>query len=109
MQKNIASDETGKATQKPVRMLVFRRGSIGDAIVSIPALNYLRRKYEGWEFVCLSNAPVMESTSPVRSVLERSGLIDDFIDLPPGGGSMGALIKNIQLIRERNFAGVQYL
>ena len=109
MQHKFDSAEIGKTTQTPLRMLVFRRGSIGDAIVSIPALNHLRQKYEGWEFVCLSNAPVMETASPVRAVLERSGLIDDFIDLPPGGGSIGALIKNIQLIREQKFASVQYL
>lgn len=93
----------------PARILIFRRGSIGDAIVSIPALNYIRNKYAGREIICLSNSPVMEAASPVKSVLENSGLIDDFIDLPPGGGGIQSLRHRINLIRGLKCQAAIYL
>jgi ADP-heptose:LPS heptosyltransferase len=88
--------------------LIFRRGSIGDAIVSIPALNFLRNKYASAEIICLSNSPVMEAASTVKSVLESSGLIDGFIDLPPGGG-IASLSHRINLIRGLKCQAAIYL
>jgi ADP-heptose:LPS heptosyltransferase len=90
-------------------MLVFRRGSIGDAVVSIPALNHIRQKFAQSEIYCLSNSPVMEAASPVKSVLDGSGLIDGFIDLPPGGGSMVSLARHAARIRELKFEVLIYL
>jgi heptosyltransferase-3 len=105
-----ASSQGARATgSSPFRILIFRRGSIGDAVVSIPALNYLRQKYSDAEFYCLSNSPVMKSASPVKSVLKNSGLIDEFIDLPPGGGSMASLSKLIAVIRGLKFQAAHYL
>lgn len=97
------------STPPPARILIFRRGSIGDAIVSIPALNYIRNKYAGTEIICLSNSPVMEAASPVKSVLQNSGLIDDFIDLPPGGGGIQSLRRRINLIRGLKCQAAIYL
>lgn len=110
---NIRSETALRGAQTsaspPARILIFRRGSIGDAIVSIPALNYIRNKYVGAEIICLSNSPVMEAASPVKSVLENSGLIDGFIDLPPGGGGIQSLRHRIKLIRNLKCQAAIYL
>ena len=68
IQNEIATAGANEAAPPPARILIFRRGSIGDAIVSIPALNYIRNKNAGAELICLSNSPVMEAASPVKSV-----------------------------------------
>ena len=73
------------------KILIYRRGSIGDAIVTIPALNYLRRRHHGAEIRILTNQPVMERAAPLASTLENTVLCDGVFTLPPGGGGFGAL------------------
>ena len=109
IQNEIATAGANEAAPPPARILIFRRGSIGDAIVSIPALNYIRNKNAAAELICLSNSPVMEAASPVKSVLKNSGLIDEFIELPPGGGGGAPLAERIKLIRRLKCEAALYL
>ena len=69
------------------KILVYRRGSIGDAIISIPALNHLRERAPNAGLKILTNQPVMERAAPLASILETSPLCDGIYTLPPGGGS----------------------
>ena len=69
------------------KILVYRRGSIGDAIVSIPALNHLRERAPDGDLRILTNQPVMERAAPLASILENTPLCDGVYTLPPGGGS----------------------
>jgi len=73
------------------KILIYRRGSIGDAIVSIPALNLLRHRYTDSEIRILTNQPVMERAAPLASILEKTALCDGIFTLPPGGGGFQAL------------------
>jgi len=73
------------------RILVYRRGSIGDAIVSIPALNEIRRQYPHAAIRLLSNTPVSERAAGVSSILGETGLVEGVFHLPPGGGGISAL------------------
>jgi ADP-heptose:LPS heptosyltransferase len=90
-----------KAVGKPVTrpILIFRRGSIGDAIVSIPALNEIARRHPDAERWILTNLPVMETAAPVAAVLDNSTLVSGFISLPPGGGGCAPLIGALRRIR----------
>ena len=47
------------------KILVFRRGSIGDAIVSLDALGVIKSRFTGAEIRILTNAPVLEVAAPV--------------------------------------------
>ena len=69
------------------KILLYRRGSIGDAIISIPALNYLRGQTPDGDFRILTNQPVMERAAPLASILENTPLCNGVYTLPPGGGS----------------------
>lgn len=82
---------------KPV--LIFRRGSIGDAVVSIPALNEIARRYPDAERWILTNFPVMETAAAVEDVLKNSTLVDGFINLPRGGGGWNAVRAAIGQVR----------
>lgn len=80
-------------------ILIFRRGSIGDAIVSIPALNEIARRYPDTERWMLTNLPVMETTTAIADVLKNSTLLTGFISLPPGGGGFAAILAALKRIR----------
>ena len=69
------------------KILVYRRGSIGDAIISIPALNHLRGRAPDIDLRILTNQPVMERAAPLASILENTPLCNGIYTLPPGGGS----------------------
>lgn len=86
-----------KQVLKPI--LIFRRGSIGDAVVSIPALNEIARRHPHAERWILTNLPVMETAAAVADVLENTTLATGFISLPPGGGGWAKVVKAIRRIR----------
>lgn len=67
-------------------VLIFRRGSIGDAIVSIPALNEIAKAHPNAERWILTNTPVMETAAAIEDVLKNSMLVQGYINLPRGGG-----------------------
>jgi ADP-heptose:LPS heptosyltransferase len=71
------------ALSQPV--IVYRRGSIGDGIVSLPVLREVRRRHPVARIVLLSNRPVAAVAAPMRELLAGENLVDDDIDFPPGG------------------------
>ena len=73
------------------KILVYRRGSIGDAIVSIPALNYLRGNNPHDEFRILTNQPVMERAAPLETIFGDNPICDGIFTMNRGGGSYSEL------------------
>ncbi len=82
------------------KILVFRRGSIGDAIVSLDALGVIKSRFTGAEIRILTNAPVLEVAAPVESVLGHDQFAGKYYSLPPGGGSLRGLYNLAQRIWE---------
>jgi len=83
-------------------VLIFRRGSIGDAIVSIPALNEIAKAHPNAERWILTNKPVMETAAAVEEVLKNSMLVQGYINLPRGGGGwaeIGAAIDKVRALK----------
>ena len=81
------------------KILIFRRGSIGDSIVSLPALLAIRKRYPEAELRILTNAPVMGRAAPISALLGHSDLIADYFTLPPGGGGLSVLLKTKNAIK----------
>lgn len=73
------------------RILIFRRGSLGDGVISLPALRFLAERHPGAERRILTNSPVTGRAQPIQSVLAPTGLVDGFFTLPAGTRDMGAL------------------
>ena len=67
------------------KVLIFRRGSLGDGVVSLPALAALAERFQGCERRLLTNTPVAGKAPPLQALLEGSGLIDDCFVFPPTG------------------------
>ena len=74
-----------KRPQKP-SLLVFRIGSLGDTVVSLPAFHFIRDEHPGHRIVLLTNAPVDGGVkaSSAYSILNGTGVIDDYIEYPIG-------------------------
>lgn len=65
-----------------LRILVFVQGTIGDTIVSVPALKALRRHYgDAAQITVLHETHTHLSFNP-QSVLNGLGVVDDFISYP---------------------------
>jgi ADP-heptose:LPS heptosyltransferase len=80
-------------------VLIFRRGSIGDAVVSVPALNAIAKTHPGAERWILTNIPVMETAAAIEDVLKNSMLVQGYINLPRGGGGWAEIRAAIDKIR----------
>lgn len=66
------------------KILIFRRGSLGDGSVSIPALCWLVEAYPNAERRILTNTPVMEKAAGLEELLGTSDIVDGFHTFPPG-------------------------
>jgi heptosyltransferase III len=68
-----------KTSKDPI--VVFRIGSLGDTLVSVPAFHAIREQFQDKTIVLLTNTPVDGGVKAALSyqVLMGSGLIDDYI------------------------------
>ena len=80
------ADDMSSAThyRELARLLIFRLGSIGDFVVALPCLHFLRARYPLAEIVLLTNAPVEIRAAAASSVLQGTGLVDRFIEYRAG-------------------------
>ncbi len=66
------------------RILIYRLGSLGDTIVSLPALRVVQRAYPQAERWMLTNFSVNSKAAPMAQVLEGTGLVHGYIEYPLG-------------------------
>ena len=81
------------------RILVYRLGSIGDFVISLPCFHLLRRQFSNAKIALLTNQPNDHRAVPAASVLGNSGLIDRYMTYPLGTRSLRALMKIRKEIR----------
>jgi ADP-heptose:LPS heptosyltransferase len=82
-------------------VLVFRIGSLGDTVISLPAMHAIRRRHPGARIVLLTNTPVdggLKAASSLQ-VLTGTGLVDDYVEYPHGSLSPRSLLAVILAIR----------
>ena len=80
------------------KILIMRIGSMGDTLVSIPALKLIKLKFPNSEMTILSNKPINGGIKAVSShdLLLKTKFLDGFIEY----GGIRSKIKAIRLIRE---------
>jgi heptosyltransferase III len=66
------------------RVLIYRLGSLGDTVVSLPCLHQLARAFPNAERRLLTNIPVHAKAAAAAKILGNSGLIHGYIDYPVG-------------------------
>ena len=68
---------------KPVRrVLVYRLGSMGDTIVSLPALHLIERAFPGADRRLLTNMPINEKAAAAAAILAHSELVQGYFHYP---------------------------
>ncbi|MBL6946796.1 MAG: glycosyltransferase family 9 protein [Rhodospirillales bacterium] len=75
------------------RILVFRRGSLGDGIVSLPALHALSEHFPASDMRVLTNSPVSTKAAPLQAFLDKSGLVQGFFSFPVSGRNLSTWKK----------------
>ena len=65
------------------KILIFRRGSLGDGVVSLPALSVLVERFPDSERRILTNSPVTGRAAPLHALLTGSGLVCGYFLFPP--------------------------
>ena len=74
---------------KPV--VIYRLGSLGDTVVSLPCFHKIAERFPDRERIVLTNFPVSSKAAPVEAILGGSGLVHSFLSYPIGTRSPGAL------------------
>ncbi len=66
--------------EKPIKkILIFRLGSIGDFLISLPSLYFIRKKYPQATIGLLTNEPTDPRGPTAASVLDGIGYVDQYI------------------------------
>lgn len=60
------------------RVLVYRLGSLGDSLVSLPAMDVVARAFPNAERRLLTNFPIAQKAPPSAAVFENTGLIQSY-------------------------------
>jgi heptosyltransferase-3 len=66
------------------RVLIYRLGSLGDTVVSLPCLHQIARAFPNAERRLLTNIPVHAKAAAAAMVLGDSGLVHGYMDYPVG-------------------------
>jgi heptosyltransferase-3 len=82
------------------RILVHRLGSIGDFVVSIPCFHLIRRRFPGAEIHLLTNCPIEKRAAPAVSILDGSGLVDQYTNYPLRTRNIGDFYQIYTSIRK---------
>lgn len=95
-----------------LRVLVFRVGSLGDSVVSIPALYAVRRHYGPASHIVLLRDRSPRALATPADVLKGHSTVDDFLDYPTGLPRTRAALALMRLIlhlRRMHFDACIYL
>jgi heptosyltransferase III len=91
------------------RVLIFRLGSLGDTIATLPSFHLVRQSFPGARVTVLTNIPVSTKAAPISLVLDGTGLVDDYMDYPVGLRGPRQLWSLRRRIAERRFDVLIYL
>src|SRR5262249_8280941 len=79
--------------QPVTRVLIFRQGSMGDFVISLPCLHKIRKFYPSAKIALLTNHPVSGVAVPSMSILQGTQLVDLYITYPAGTRNIRELMK----------------
>ena len=91
------------------RVLIYRLGSLGDTIVSLPSLHLVARAFPQAERRLLTNFPVETKAAAAQTILDGTGLIHDYFSYAVGLRHFNKLLDLRKAIREWQPDVVVYL
>ncbi|GAB3163115.1 glycosyltransferase family 9 protein [Telluribacter humicola] len=83
------------------QILIYRLGSLGDTVITLPCFHLVREKYPDAEITLLTNKPVASKAAPVEAVLgtQNSFFYDRIIHYPIGTRNPLILLNILLQIR----------
>jgi heptosyltransferase-3 len=94
---------------KQETIIIYRLGSIGDTVVSLPCFHLIARSFPYARRIVLTNRPISAKAAPLASVLEHGGLIDGTIEYHPRERAPAALMRVSAEIRATGAKTLVYL
>lgn len=91
------------------KVLIYRLGSLGDMVVSLPCLHLVERAFPNSERILLTNFPVQAKAPAAADVLGESGLVHGYMRYSVGTRSPHALLSLALEIRRFNPDVLVYL
>lgn len=78
-----------------MRILIFRVGSIGDTVVALPSLWFIKSSFPSARISMLINFPIshMAKEKSIASVLDGTGIVDDFIEYQSDNGLIHSIFN----------------
>ena len=85
----------------PHKFLVIRWSGMGDIVMTLPAIRWLKKQFKGCHISYLTD-------STFAGILDHSGLVDRIIDEPLGGAhrDVDAMAANIRQVLIESLAGL---
>jgi ADP-heptose:LPS heptosyltransferase len=83
-------------------VLIFRIGSLGDTLIALPAFHLLRAQFKNSCITLLTNSSIDGGVkaAPSYQILIGSGLIDKYIEYPPGQFNIKSYLDLLDTIRQ---------
>jgi ADP-heptose:LPS heptosyltransferase len=75
------------------RVLIYRIGSLGDTIVSLPSIHLVARVFPNAERRLLTNFPIKQAAPPAAAILENTGLVQGYFRYSIGTRSPLELLR----------------
>jgi heptosyltransferase-3 len=94
---------------RPERVIIYRLGSIGDAVVALPCFHLIESVYPNAERIALTNVPVSSKAAPLEAVLKDGGFIHGSIPYRVGLRSPLQLRRLAKELRDQEADTIIYL
>ncbi len=93
------------------KILIHRLGSLGDTLVAIPAFRLVRHAFPQARITVLTNHASSDHSKSVgmASILDGSGLVEDYLQYPVGLRDASALFRLRNRIARERFDAVVYM
>ena len=101
------SKDFGKHRFIPRRLLVYHIGSLGDTLVSVPALWAVSENFPEAQITMLTNEPQVKGLVQANTILDGSGMVDDCLFYPVG--KPWEIVRLLFQLRSRKFDALVYL
>jgi ADP-heptose:LPS heptosyltransferase len=85
------------------KILVYRTGSLGDSIITLPCFHKIRKDFPGAYIVLLTNKPGVSKAAPMESILGSGYFFDEVLNYPVGVRNPLVLVQLILQLRSMKF------
>ncbi len=98
-----------RATSRPDRIVIYRLGSLGDTVASLPCFHAIERAFPESERLLLTNIQASSKATSLESILKDGGFVHGSVEYPIGLRNPLALAKLARSLRRLNVDTLVYL